>query len=90
MRLRRMGFLLFALAPLLVSGAVAQQTDRAFEVAKDSLAPPVAAAAPAMIRGMEATNNYGPQKISFPDGVSAMFDIAYATLPGYRPLTLDL
>ena len=90
MRLRRMGFLLFALAPLLVSGAVAQQTDRAFEVAKDSLAPPVTPAAPAMIRGMQATNNYGPQKINFPDGVNAMFDIAYATLPGYRPLTLDL
>jgi hypothetical protein len=33
-----MGFLLFALAPLLVSGAMAQQMDRAFQVAKDSLA----------------------------------------------------
>lgn len=29
-------------------------------------------------------------RISFPDGVSAQFDIAYASLPGFRPLTLDV
>jgi acetyl esterase/lipase len=90
MRLRRVGFLLFALAPLLIGNAMAQQTDRAFQVARDSLAPPPPAAAPAVIRGMETNNSYGPQKINFPAGVSAMFDITYATLPGYRPLTLDL
>lgn len=29
-------------------------------------------------------------KTSFPDGVSASFDLVYARLDGYRPLTLDL
>ena len=89
MRLRRMGFLLFGLAPFLVTGAAAQQEERAFQVAKASLAPQ-SSAPPALIRGVEAVGSYGPQKISFPDGVSAAFDLTYATLPGYRPLTLDL
>lgn len=33
---------------------------------------------------------YPAQKIAFPDGVMAQFDISYASLPGYRPLTLDI
>jgi acetyl esterase/lipase len=33
---------------------------------------------------------YEPQKISFPDGVSAQFDVTYAALAGFRPLTLDI
>ena len=33
---------------------------------------------------------YEPPKISFPDGVSAQFDITYAALAGFRPLTLDI
>jgi acetyl esterase/lipase len=33
---------------------------------------------------------YEPQKVAFPNGVSAQFDITYETLPGFRPLTLDL
>jgi len=33
---------------------------------------------------------YEPQKISFPDGVSAQFDIPYAAVAGFRPLTLDI
>jgi acetyl esterase/lipase len=33
---------------------------------------------------------YEPQKISFPDGVGAQFDIAYGALAGFRPLTLDI
>jgi acetyl esterase/lipase len=33
---------------------------------------------------------YEPQKISFPDGAGAQFDITYAALPGFRPLTLDI
>lgn len=33
---------------------------------------------------------YAPQRVAFADGVSAQFDIPYATLAGFRPLTLDL
>ena len=33
---------------------------------------------------------YQPAPLTFADGVSATFDIAYASLPGFRPLTLDL
>ena len=33
---------------------------------------------------------YGPQKLSFPGGVTALFDVTYANLRGFRPLTLDL
>ena len=33
---------------------------------------------------------FGLQKISFPDGVSAQFDITYTSLAGARPLTLDV
>ena len=34
--------------------------------------------------------NITPPPLSFADGVTATFDIPYATLPGFRPLTLDL
>lgn len=33
---------------------------------------------------------YGPQKLMFPGGVNALFDVTYQTLKGYRPLTLDI
>ncbi len=33
---------------------------------------------------------YQPPPLSFADGVTATFDIPYATVPGFRPLTLDL
>ena len=33
---------------------------------------------------------YQPPPLTFADGVTATFDIPYATLPGFRPLTLDL
>jgi acetyl esterase/lipase len=37
-----------------------------------------------------ARPDYEARKISFADGVSASFDIPYADLPGFRPLTLDI
>ncbi len=37
-----------------------------------------------------AAAGYGPPKIVFAGGVSAQFDLTYATLNGFRPLTLDL
>jgi acetyl esterase/lipase len=45
-------------------------------------APPTPSPRPAV--------DFPPQKIAFPDGVSARFDIAYESLPGPRPLTLDI
>ncbi len=33
---------------------------------------------------------YPPQKAAYPDGISAQFDIAYESLAGFRPLTLDI
>ncbi len=33
---------------------------------------------------------YGPQRLTFADGVGAQFDVTYQTLQGFRPLTLDL
>jgi acetyl esterase/lipase len=92
-----MGFLALALLQLLVLGTAAQQAapERPFQEAKDApaattaplIAPPIALP---IIRGVEPANSYGPQKIAFSDGVSGVFDLTYATLPGYRPLTLDL
>jgi acetyl esterase/lipase len=39
---------------------------------------------------LPAPVSYGPQKLTFPGGVTALFDVTYATLRGFRPLTLDL
>ena len=36
------------------------------------------------------TTQYGAQVIAFPGNVAGAFDVTYATLPGFRPLTLDL
>ena len=95
MRLRRMRFLLLGLAPFLIAAAAAQQAapERPFQEARDAPPPPAGITpliAPPTVRGIEPANSYGPQKIAFSDGVSGVFDLTYATLPGYRPLTLDL
>lgn len=34
--------------------------------------------------------SFGPQKIVFPGGVNATFDLTYASLRGFRPMTLDI
>ncbi|MBV9549555.1 MAG: alpha/beta hydrolase [Alphaproteobacteria bacterium] len=44
------------------------------------------AAAPATAEPL----SFGPQRIAFPAGVNASFDIVYGSLKGFRPLTLDL
>ena len=51
-------------------------------------AEPPPAAAPAAAPAQPAS--YGPRQISFPGGVTATFDVTYANLRGFRPLTLDL
>jgi acetyl esterase/lipase len=90
-----MRFLLLGLAPFLIAAAAAQQAapERPFQEARDAPPPPAGITpliAPPTVRGIEPANSYGPQKIAFSDGVSGVFDLTYATLPGYRPLTLDL
>jgi acetyl esterase/lipase len=48
----------------------------------DDAPPPAPSPRPSIV--------YAPQRIAFADGVSGQFDIPYATLAGFRPLTLDL
>jgi acetyl esterase/lipase len=45
---------------------------------------------PAPLAPVSAAKDYGPQRLNFPDGVAAAFDVPYQTLKGYRPLMLDL
>jgi acetyl esterase/lipase len=98
MRFRRTGFLAVSLIPLgllLPFCAAAQQAapERPFipaAAAPSPAAPPAAAAGVPTVRGIEPVNSYGPQKISYSNGVTGVFDLTYATLPGFRPLTLDL
>src|SRR5690606_1472422 len=60
------------------------------------LNPPLSEAPPAPLQTRApappapAPVPYGPQRISFPGGVTASFDLTYAQPRGYRPLTLDL
>jgi acetyl esterase/lipase len=42
------------------------------------------------LRRIAPPDLYGPQVIGFPDNVAGAFNVTYATLPGFRPLTLDL
>lgn len=42
------------------------------------------------LRRIAPPDPYGPQVISFPGNVAGAFNVTYATLPGFRPLTLDL
>ena len=97
MRFRRTGFLALGLIPLSLSlpfGAAAQQAapERPFTAAAPASppAPPALADSTPIVRGVEPVNSYGPQRVSFSNGVTGVFDLTYATLPGFRPLTLDL
>lgn len=61
--------------------APALRTEPVNPVATPPLAGPVAEA---------LIHNYGPQRLSFPGGVAAAFDVPYQTWKGFRPLTLDI
>ena len=61
--------------------APALRTEPVAPVAAPPLAGPVAEA---------PIHNYGPQRLSFPGGVAAAFDVPYQTWKGFRPLTLDI
>jgi acetyl esterase/lipase len=61
------------------------------------VATPPVAAAPAPVPAAPITappaaqaSAYGPRQLTFPGGVNATFDVTYANLRGFRPLTLDL
>jgi len=56
----------------------------------ESVAEPVAQRLPAPEAAPSPRPQYTPPPLTFADGVTATFDIPYATLPGFRPLTLDL
>ncbi len=58
---------------------------RAASTAPAPLPAPLPASAPAA-----QPLSFGPQRIRYANGVNATFDIIYANLLGYRPLTLDL
>jgi acetyl esterase/lipase len=51
---------------------------------------PVPAPQPPPAAPVPTPQSFGPQRISYTAGVTATFDLVYANLRGYRPLTLDL
>ncbi len=53
---------------------------------------PAAPFAPVQVTPLPAPQpaSFGLQRITYPAGVTATFDMIYANLRGYRPLTLDL
>ncbi|MFO1248871.1 MAG: alpha/beta hydrolase fold domain-containing protein [Alphaproteobacteria bacterium] len=55
-----------------------------------TLHEPVAAPAPQAPPAPQPRPQYTPPPLSFADGVTATFDVPYATVPGFRPLTLDI
>jgi acetyl esterase/lipase len=100
MRFLKGAFLALGL-PLLAAAALAQAPDATLRLTPSvgplaplqmppSATPLVAPAAPAETPPAPQPVAYGPQKLTFPGGVSALFDVTYANLRGFRPLTLDL
>jgi acetyl esterase/lipase len=55
-----------------------------------TLAEPIAQSVPKAPPAPLPRPQYQPPPLTFADGVTAQFDIPYATLPGFRPLTLDI
>ena len=103
MRSLRWGIAAFGLPLLLAAAALGQGVPDAALRLTPSLdpvpvmadPPPVqASAAPAPVSAMPTPApqppSFGLQRISYPNGVTATFDMIYANLRGYRPLTLDL
>jgi acetyl esterase/lipase len=103
MRVLKGGIVALAL-PLMAATALAQAPDAALRltpsveplpVTEPLRLPPVqnptltAEPAPPAAAPVQPVS-YGPRQISFPGGVTATFDITYANLRGFRPLTLDL
>jgi acetyl esterase/lipase len=101
MRFLKGGILALSL-PLLAATALAQAPDAALrltpsvEPLEPLRLPPVqnptmtATPAPQAPAAPAQPASYGPRQINFPGGVTATFDVPYANLRGFRPLTLDL
>jgi acetyl esterase/lipase len=49
-----------------------------------------AAAAPKIDATPFLGDHYPPRRSMFPDGVASLADVVYETIPGFRPVTLDL
>jgi acetyl esterase/lipase len=75
-----------------VAGAAprALTTARTAPVVRTDLPAPRPTLSTPPLRRIAPPDLYGPQVIAFPDNVAGAFNLAYATLPGFRPLTLDL
>jgi acetyl esterase/lipase len=52
--------------------------------------PAHAAVAPKIDSTAFLGDHYPPRRTSFPDGVASYADVVYETIPGFRPVTLDL
>src|ERR1700709_2165780 len=97
MKIIRMGLLALCL-PLLLAAAPSKMPARASaKAATKSRVKPAAktvtdkkpAAAPTVDAAADAPKSYPLQTIAFPGGVT-MTQMVYRSLPGFRPLTLDL
>ncbi len=53
-------------------------------------APAAADEAPIVSDHVISADNYPERKVAFPGGVTGLPDLTYETIPGYRPLKLDL
>jgi acetyl esterase/lipase len=92
------GGLISLCLPLLLAAAYADTApDAALRLtpageAGPASAPPQAASAPQapVLTAPVQPLSFGPQRIGFPGNVNATFDLAYGTLKGFRPLTLDI
>jgi acetyl esterase/lipase len=95
MRLLRWGIAAFGL-PMMAALAFAQGAPDAALRLTPSLDPipqfaePQQSAPPSVAAPSPQPPSFGPQRITYPGGVTATFDLVYANLRGYRPLTLDL
>jgi acetyl esterase/lipase len=68
-----------------------QVTDTPLRLPPVSAAPmPATAAMAPPLPDVAQPVTYPPQQLTFPGGVSASFDVSYASLRGFRPLRLDL
>jgi acetyl esterase/lipase len=75
----------FCLPLLMAAGVPDTIPDAALRLTPEieNPAPPLPPPAPLAL-------SFGPQRLSFPGGVNAVFDQVYGSLRGFRPLTLDL
>jgi acetyl esterase/lipase len=80
----------FRTAPLVRTSLTEVPAPTARPEIRSTLAEPIAQSVPEAPPAPLPRPQYQPPPLTFADGVTAQFDIPYATLPGFRPLTLDI